>query len=107
MQSHGWGNGGKVQEGCVGAALVESGWDSWLFSGPELSPVPWQSTGESPWSRRTDSEDSHSESFFKIQLWELPGCRVALCHASIGCSIRGRGDPCSPSSFSSPHLTAP
>lgn len=38
-QSRGRGNGGKVQEGCVGAALVESGWDGRWFSGPELSPV--------------------------------------------------------------------
>lgn len=39
MQSHGPGNGRKVREGCVSAVLVESGWDSRWFLGPELSPV--------------------------------------------------------------------
>lgn len=39
VQSHGWGNATKVQEGCVSAVFVESGWDSRGFSGPELSPA--------------------------------------------------------------------
>lgn len=71
------------------SVFVESGWDSRWFSGHELSPVLGKSTGESPWSHMPDSEDSHGESFFKIQLWELPGCRVALCHAWIGVAPSG------------------
>lgn len=32
MQSHGWGNGRKVQEGCVSAVFVESGWDGGFWA---------------------------------------------------------------------------
>lgn len=85
MQSCGWGNSRKVQEGCVGAALVESGCNSQWFLGPELSPVLGRAQ-KSLWSLRTDSEDSHGESFFKTQ---LPGYRVALCHAWIDVAPSG------------------
>lgn len=87
MRSRGWGNGGKAQEGCVSAEFVESGWDSRWFLGHELSPVLGRA--QESLIGPPDSEDSHGEHLFKIQLWELPGCRVALCHAWIGVAPSG------------------
>lgn len=90
MQSHGWGNGRKVQEGCVSAVFVESGWDSWWFLGPEPSPVlgraqeslldPTGQTLRIPMVRA-----SSKYSFGSCLGAEWP----SLCHAWIGVAPAG------------------
>lgn len=84
MQSHGWGNGGKVQEGCGSAVFAESGWDSWWFSGPELSPV-LDRAQESLLHSSGQTEDSHGESFLKYSFESCLGAEwPSLCRAWIG-----------------------